>query len=80
MIFNSRKAIITITSNLLFVLSFMQFQLSCVHDVIFFYSKWSEFLVHSRDKVFGRVTFLTLKNDFHMKLTFYPLIQRYKVQ
>ena len=39
---------VTTTSNLLFVHSFMQFQLKCVRDVIFALSGAS-FFVHSRD-------------------------------
>ena len=39
---------VTTTSNLLFVHSFMQFQLKCVRDVIFAL-KGASFFVHSRD-------------------------------
>ena len=43
---------VTTSSSLLFAHSFVQFQLNCVHDVIF-HSLKSEFFVHSRVEGFG---------------------------
>ena len=62
---------VTTISNLLFVHSFIQFQLKCVCDV-FFALSGASFFVHSRGWTFGHtLTYLTLKNDFlTLKLTF----------
>ena len=72
---------VTTTSNLLFVHSFMQFQLNCVRDVIF-RSWWSEFFCSFAWLIFwSHLTYLTLKNDFlTLKLTLFTLIQRDKVR
>ena len=51
---------VTITSNLLFVHSFMQFHLNCVLDVIF-HSQWIDFFVDLRDLVFGHIWLTSLQ-------------------
>ena len=53
---------VTITSNLLFVYLFMQFQLNCMRDVIFTHSGES-FLFILVIRFLVTLTYLTLKND-----------------